>query len=55
MSLHQELPAYKASYDLWIEIFQFTKDFSKEYKYKIGECIDRAYLVSSFIFRASVE
>ena len=37
MSLHYDLPVYKASYDLLLEIFKFTKDFSKEYKYTIGE------------------
>ncbi|MBW6492808.1 MAG: hypothetical protein K0B15_16620 [Lentimicrobium sp.] len=33
MGLHQELPVYKACYDLLLEIFQFTKDFSREYNY----------------------
>jgi hypothetical protein len=37
MELHQELPVYKASFDLLIEIFQFTKDVSKEYKYMTGK------------------
>lgn len=39
MGLDYELPVYKACYDLLIEIFQFTKDFSKEYKYTIGESL----------------
>jgi hypothetical protein len=39
MGLHNELPVYKACYDLLIEIFQFTKDFSKEYKYTVGESL----------------
>ena len=37
MGLHNELPVYKASYDLLLEIFQFTKDFSKDFKYTVGE------------------
>ena len=37
MALHYDLPVYKASYDLLLEIFVFTKNFSKEYKYTIGE------------------
>lgn len=36
-----ELPVYKASYDLLIEIFRFTKDFKKEYKYTIGESLKK--------------
>jgi len=41
MGLYQELPVYKANYDLLIEIFQFTKDFSKEYKYTDGESLKK--------------
>jgi hypothetical protein len=33
MGLHQELPVYKATYDLLVEIFRFTKEFSKKYKW----------------------
>jgi len=35
MGLHYDLPVYKSCYDLLLEIFQFTKEFSKEYKYAI--------------------
>ena len=41
MSLYEELPVYKASYDLLLELFRFTKDFSKEYKYTVGESIKK--------------
>jgi hypothetical protein len=37
MSLTQELPIYKATYDLLLAIFNFTKEFTKEYKYTVGE------------------
>lgn len=37
MALYNELPEYKATYDLLLAIFQFTKEFSKEYKYTVGE------------------
>lgn len=30
MALHYELPVYKACYDLLLEVFRFTKGFSKE-------------------------
>jgi len=41
MSLHQELPVYKSSYDLLVEIFLFTKEFTKEYKYTVGESLKK--------------
>ena len=41
MGLHQELPVYKATYDLLLAVFQFTKEFSKEYKYTVGESLKK--------------
>jgi hypothetical protein len=41
MGLHQELPVYKSSYDLLVEIFRFTREFSKEYKYTVGESLKK--------------
>jgi hypothetical protein len=32
MALTEELPIYKATYDLVLIIFRFTKDFNREYK-----------------------
>jgi hypothetical protein len=37
---YNELPVYKATYDLLLGIFQFTKGFSKEYKYMVGESLN---------------
>lgn len=37
MALFYELPVYKASYDLLMEIFELVKHFSREYKYTVGE------------------
>jgi hypothetical protein len=37
MANYNNLPVYKASYDLLVEIFLFVKSFNKEYKYTIGE------------------
>jgi len=37
MSIYNHLPVYKAAYDLMLGIFQFTKDFPREYKYTIGQ------------------
>ena len=54
MSLHQELPVYKASYDLLMEIFSFTKEFSKEYKYTVGESLKKETIeLLTLIYRAN--
>ena len=54
MGLHNELPVYKACYDLLIEIFQFTKEFSKEYKYTVGESLKNETIrLLTLIFRAN--
>ena len=54
MGLYQELPVYKASYDLLIEIFQFTKDFSKDYKYTVGESLKKETTeLITLIYRAN--
>lgn len=37
MTVYNNLPVYKVAYDLLLEIFQFTKNFSREYKYTIGQ------------------
>ncbi|MBI2417236.1 MAG: four helix bundle protein [Ignavibacteriales bacterium] len=37
MGLTEELPVYKASYDLLLMIFHVCKDFQKDYKYTLGE------------------
>jgi len=37
MATYDNLPVYKASYDLLLEIFNFSKNMDREYKYTIGE------------------
>jgi hypothetical protein len=37
MSLYDELSVFKASYDLLLDIFQFTANFKREYKYTVRE------------------
>jgi len=39
MSTYDYLPVYKVSYDLLVELFRFTKDFTREYKFTLGESI----------------
>jgi hypothetical protein len=41
MKLHSDLPVYKSTYDLLLGIFDFTKGFSKEYKYTVGESLKK--------------
>jgi hypothetical protein len=41
MALYSELPVYKATYDLLLGVFKFTKDFGKEYKYTVGESLKK--------------
>jgi hypothetical protein len=36
MKLHFDLQVYKSTYDLLLGILEFTKSFSKEYKYTVG-------------------
>ncbi len=54
MAYYSELPVYKASYDLLIEIFRFTKDFRKEFKYTIGESLKKETIeLITLIYRAN--
>lgn len=54
MGLHQELPVYKACYDLLLEVFRLTKDFTRDYKYTAGERLkNEAIELLTLIFRAN--
>lgn len=54
MATYNELPVYKASYDLLLEIFNFTKNFAKEYKYTIGESLKKETVeLITLIYRAN--
>jgi hypothetical protein len=54
MAQYNELPVYKASYDLLLAIFRFTKNFSKEYKYTVGESLKKETLeLLTLIYRAN--
>ena len=54
MAKYDDLPVYKASYDLLIEIFHFTKEFTKEYKYTIGESLKKETVeLITLIYRAN--
>ncbi len=54
MATYDELPVYKATYDLLLEMFRFTKDFNKEYKYTVGECLKKETVeLITLIYRAN--
>ena len=52
--LHTELPVYRDTYQLILKVFELTKDFSKEYKYTIGQDMKRdALSLIRSIYRAN--
>jgi len=54
LARYDELPVYKASYDLLVEIFQFTKNFNREFKYTIGESLKKETIeLITLIYRAN--
>lgn len=54
MAQYNELPVYKATYDLLLGIFAFTKDFGKEYKYTVGESLKKETIdLLTLIYRAN--
>jgi hypothetical protein len=54
MVLYTELPVYGDTYQLILKIFEYTKDFPKEYKYTFGQDMkrDALHLLRS-IYRAN--
>ena len=54
MAQYNELPVYKATYDLLLSIFQFTRDFNREYKYTVGESLKKETIeLLTLIYRAN--
>lgn len=54
MALYSDLLVYKATYDLLLGIFRFTKDFGKEYKYTVGESLKKETIdLLTLIYRAN--
>ncbi len=54
MGIHQELPVYKAWYDLVLEVFRLVKDFNREYKFTVGERLKNEIIeLLILIFRAN--
>jgi len=54
MALYDELPVFKASYDLLLKIFRFTANFTREYKYTVGERLKNHTLdLISLVYKAN--
>jgi hypothetical protein len=54
MATYNHLPVYKVSYDLLVELFRFVKDFSREYKFSLGESIKKETIeMITNIYRAN--
>jgi hypothetical protein len=54
MGLAEELPVYKKSYDLLLQLFELTNHFKREYKYTIGNTLKNEVLdLITLIFRAN--
>jgi hypothetical protein len=51
MAQYEDLPVYKATYDLLLGIFRFTKDFSREY----SPCEIRRSLPRSGFHRVNIQ
>ena len=54
MALYYDLPVFKDVYKLVLKIFEYTKDFPREYKHRLGQDMKRGsiQLVRS-IYRAN--
>ena len=54
MALYTELPVYCDTSQLILQVFEYTKDFPKEYKYTLGQDMkrDALHLLRS-IYRAN--
>ncbi|OGU54369.1 MAG: hypothetical protein A2V66_02275, partial [Ignavibacteria bacterium RBG_13_36_8] len=56
MGLTNELPVYKASYDLLLAVFKLTKNFKREFKYTIGESLKKEMIeLITLIYRANTK
>ncbi len=54
MANYNELPVYKAAYDLLLHLFQLTHNLSREYKFTLGEKLKNTITdVLTNIYRAN--
>ncbi|MFA5917069.1 MAG: four helix bundle protein [Candidatus Gracilibacteria bacterium] len=54
MTIYNNLPVYKTSYDLLLQVFEVVKNFTKEYKYTLGDKIKNEIIaLITSIYRAN--
>ena len=54
MALYNELPVYRDTYKLILEVFEITKTFPREYKYTLGQDMKRDTMeLIRMIYRAN--
>lgn len=54
MATYENLPVYKTSYDLLILTFQIIKEFTREYKYSLGDTMKKEVInLISNIYKAN--
>ena len=54
MTTYNNLPVYKTSYDLLLEVFEVVKTFSREYKYTLWDKIKNEIIeLITLIYRAN--
>ncbi len=54
MAIYNNLPVYKTSYDLLLQVFEVVKMFAKEYKYTLGDKIKNEIInLITQIYRAN--
>jgi hypothetical protein len=54
MTTYDQLPVYKASYDLLLKTYALVKHFPKEYKYDLGAGIKQdIFTLTKLIYRAN--
>ena len=54
MALYTELPVYRDTYQLTLKLFEFTREFARDYKFTLGEDMRRDVLkLAGSIYRAN--
>ena len=54
MALYTELPIYRDTYQLTLKVFEYTREFARDYKFTLGEDMRRDVLkLTGSIYRAN--
>lgn len=56
MALYNQLPVYKACYDLLLQLYQISKNMERDYKFTLGENIkNEATILIIQIYKANTQ